>query len=118
MFFRRFWPFVALLGLLGACTPEANPPQSASAANAASGKPSPLPREIEREVGAIYASPPMQAQVDRIGQRLVSQSGLGIARRVLGMRDGCPNAQQDASAGDQATHRSQPARCCIALRSG
>jgi len=97
LFFRRFWPFVALLGLLGACTPEANPPQSASAANAASGKPSPLPREIEREVGAIYASPPMQAQVDRIGQRLVSQSGLGGTYRFYVLDQPAANAHAIAS---------------------
>lgn len=91
MFFRRFLAFVALSGLLGACTPEANPPQTASTANSA-GRPSALPREIEREVGPIYTSPPMQALVDRIGQRLIGQSGLSGNFRFYVLDQPAPNA--------------------------
>ena len=72
MFFRRILAFVALAGLLlgslGACTPEANPPQTVAAGNpAAVPRPSPLPRAIERETGPVYNSPQLQALVDRIG---------------------------------------------------
>ena len=70
MIFRRILALVALLAA-GACTPGSNPPQTA-----ATGVPA-LPREIEREVGSAYASPPLQALVERVGQKLAARAGIG-----------------------------------------
>lgn len=67
MSFRRTLALVALLAS-GACTPGSNPPQTAAAGTPA------VPREIEREIGAAYASPPLQALVDRVGQRIAAQA--------------------------------------------
>ena len=97
MFFRRILAFVALAGLLlgslGACTPEANPPQTVAAGNpAAVPRPSPLPRAIERETGPVYNSPQLQALVDRIGNRLVSQSNLPGTYRFYILDQPLPNA--------------------------
>ena len=70
MFFCRILGLVALL-VVGACTPGSNPPQTAAA-----GAPV-LPREIEREVGSAYASPPLQALVGRVGRKLAAQARIG-----------------------------------------
>jgi predicted Zn-dependent protease len=69
--FRRFLAFAALLLAAGACTLGNNPPQTAAQPGGTV-----LPREIEREVGPAYASPPLQALVDRVGQKVVSGAGL------------------------------------------
>src|SRR5258708_38911927 len=81
--FRRIFPPLVLLVLAGACTPENNPPQTSVAAQA--GAPA-MPREIEKEVGPAYASPGLQALVNRVGQKLVVGSGLSGSYRfyVLG----------------------------------
>lgn len=70
MIFRRMRALAALL-VAGACTAGNNPPQTVS-----TGAPA-LPREIEREVGSAYASPPLQALVDRVGQKLAAQASIG-----------------------------------------
>ena len=49
------------------------PPAGQSAARA--GVPV-LPREIERDVGSAYPDPALQAYVDRVGQKLISQSNV------------------------------------------
>jgi predicted Zn-dependent protease len=80
--FRRILPLIALLFGLAACTLQTNPPQTAASAAAAgqgasqTGAPL-LPREIEREVGPLYADAALQAYVDGVGQKLVGQAGLG-----------------------------------------
>lgn len=92
MSFRRILAFVALAGLLGACTPEANPPQTTVGNPATAPRPSPLPGAIERETGPIYNSPKLQALVDRIGNRLVSQSNLVGTYRFYILDQPLPNA--------------------------
>jgi predicted Zn-dependent protease len=80
--FRRILPLIALLFGVAACTLQTNPPQTAASAAAAgqgasqTGAPV-LPREIEREVGPLYADAALQAYVDSVGQKLVGQAGLG-----------------------------------------
>lgn len=80
MVFRRILPLIALLVGVAACTPQGTPPQTSAAAagrSASQGGVPILPREIEREVGAAYPDAALQAYVDRVGQKLVSQSALG-----------------------------------------
>ncbi len=82
MLFRRILPLIALLLGAVACSPLGSPPQTAASAaadghsTARAGVPA-LPREIEREVGAVYPDANLQAYVGRVGQKLVSRSGLG-----------------------------------------
>ncbi len=70
---HRILALVALLIALGACASGAGTVQTATAP---AGRSPPLPPEIEREVGGVYASPRLQALVDRVGQRIAQQSGL------------------------------------------
>ena len=78
MVFRRFLTLVALLAAASACTPENNPPQTSSAA---ARRMATLPPDIERLVGPTYDSPQLQALVERVGSRLVTQSAIGGAFR-------------------------------------
>jgi predicted Zn-dependent protease len=77
--FRRFLALVALLVGAGACAPQSNPLQTTAAAASQSagraGVPV-LPREIERDVGSPYQDPALQSYVDRVGQKLISQSNV------------------------------------------
>jgi predicted Zn-dependent protease len=80
--FRRILPLIALVVWASACTSQGSPPQTATSAaaagqGAAQGSAPAVPREIEREVGAVYADAALQAYVDRVGQKLVAQSGFG-----------------------------------------
>lgn len=75
MIFRRILLFIALVFWAAACTPSSGPSRTTAPATTA-GQVAELPREIEREVGATYADAKLQAYVDRIGQKVVSQSGL------------------------------------------
>ena len=82
MVFRRILPLIALVVWASACTSQGSPPQTATAAaaagqGAAQGSAPAVPREIEREVGAIYPDAALQAYVDRVGQKLVAQPGFG-----------------------------------------
>ena len=74
MDFCRILTLVALLLAAGACSAGNTPP--AAAAAGASSRPNdgvaPLPRAIEREVGAAYPDAALQAYVDRVGQKLVA----------------------------------------------
>ena len=94
---RRFLAPVSLLAALlaaAACTPESNPPQTASAA---AGRAVVLPPEIERQVGPAYASPPLQALVERLGQRLVAQSSVSGSFRFYVLDQPQANAHALAS---------------------
>ncbi len=73
MVFRRILLLVALLAAAGACTPGNNPPQTAASA-AASVRSPPLPENIAKEVGPTYDSPALQALVDRVGHKLVTDA--------------------------------------------
>jgi predicted Zn-dependent protease len=66
--FRRILGLAALL-LAGACTGGTNPPQAAAG-------PGDLPASIAQEVGPVYQSPTLQAFVDRVGQKIVTSTGL------------------------------------------
>jgi predicted Zn-dependent protease len=79
--FRRLLLLVALVVWAAGCALPGNPPQTTASAAAAGRGAAPdgapaVPREIEREVGAIYADAALQAYVDRVGQKVVAQSGL------------------------------------------
>lgn len=73
MVFRRILLLVALLAGVVACTPGNNPPQT-TASSATAARSPPLPDAIAKEVGPTYASPALQALVDRVGQKLVADA--------------------------------------------
>lgn len=91
MFFRRVLALFALLITASACTVGNNPPQAAVSA------PQTLPPELAREVGAIYTSPGLQSFVDRVGQKVVSSSGLTGSYRFFVLDDPVPNAHAISS---------------------
>jgi predicted Zn-dependent protease len=70
VFFRILAALLALLVLSGGCTPGAISTTAPTAQGEA------LPADVEKLVGPAYASPQLQALVDRIGQRLVSRSAV------------------------------------------
>lgn len=70
MFFRILAGLLALILLVGGCTP------GAISTTAPTAQGDTLPPDVEKLVGPAYASPQLQALVDRIGQRLVSHSGM------------------------------------------
>ena len=86
MIFRRILPLIALLFGVAACALSSNPPQTAAAAagqgTTRAGVPT-LPREIEREVGAVYADAALQAYVDGVGQKLLAQSDIAGSYRFV-----------------------------------
>jgi predicted Zn-dependent protease len=92
--FQRIFALLVLLVLAGACTPENNPPQTVVAGQA--GIPA-MPREIEKEVGPAYASPGLQALVNRVGQKLVSHSGLSGTYRFYVLDQPVANAHAMSS---------------------
>ncbi len=102
MSFRRVLALLALLFTAGACT-IGNPPQTAapgapgSGPGSTQGSQQELPPELAREVGAIYSSPPLQSFVERVGQRVVSSSGLPGPYRFFVLDDPVPNAHAVSS---------------------
>lgn len=70
MGFRSLVALLALLVLAGGCTPGnfANQTAVTSADT--------LPSDVEKAVGPAFRSPALQAMVERVGQRLVSQAGV------------------------------------------
>ena len=70
MFFRILAALLALLFLAGGCTP------GAISTTAPTAQGDTLPADVEKLVGPTYASPQLQALVNRIGQRLVSRSAV------------------------------------------
>jgi predicted Zn-dependent protease len=89
--FRRIFPLLVLLILAGACTLETNPPQTAVGGAAG------MPREIEKEVGPAYPSPGLQAMVNRVGQKLVTSSGLSGSYRFYVLDQPVANAHAMSS---------------------
>lgn len=97
MIFRRILPLIALLVAAAACTPQGDPSLTmASAAAARDGVPT-LPREVEREVGAVYPDAALQAYVDRVGQKLLGQAGLAGPYRFVVLDLAVPNAHAMAN---------------------
>ena len=94
MVFKRIFPLLVVLVLAAACTTENNPPQTSASAGSGS---SALPREIEREVGPAYASPGLQSMVNRVGQKLVTSSGLSGSYHFYVLDQPVPNAHAMAS---------------------
>ncbi len=76
MTLRSLSVLAALLLAVGACAPAAAPPQQAAAPRGASAGAPVLPVEVERVVGPAYAAPELQALVNRVGQKLVSQASI------------------------------------------
>ena len=91
MAFQRIFPLLVLLILAGACTPETNPPQTAVGGVAG------MPRDIEKEVGPAYSSPGLQAMVNRVGQKLVTSSGLSGSYRFYVLDQPVANAHAMSS---------------------
>ncbi|HET6196728.1 MAG TPA: M48 family metalloprotease, partial [Acetobacteraceae bacterium] len=87
MYFRILAALLALLLLSGGCTPET---VSTAAPSAAQGDN--LPADVEKLVGPTYASPQLQALVNRIGQRLVSRSAVPGSYRFYVLDQPEPNA--------------------------
>src|SRR5258707_8181327 len=56
-----------------------------------------MPREIEKEVGPAYASPGLQALVNRVGQKLVVGSGLSGSYRFYVLDQPVANAHAMSS---------------------
>jgi predicted Zn-dependent protease len=84
VFLRALLPLVALLLGMAGCAPPTPAPAGGSASAATSRGAIPtLPREIEREVGAPYASDSLQAYVDGVGQKLARSAGLGSGYRFV-----------------------------------
>jgi predicted Zn-dependent protease len=79
VFFRSLAALLALLALVGGCTPS-DAPQTTVAAAAQSGS---LPRDIEQTVGPVYRAPELEALVNRVGQRLVTRGGLSGSYRFF-----------------------------------
>jgi predicted Zn-dependent protease len=90
--FRPLFVLVALLVGLGACASPGGP----AATVGANGVPV-LPRELERDVGPAYPDPALQAYVERVGQKVVSQSGLKSAFRFVVLDQ--PQANAHAAGG-------------------
>lgn len=89
MVFRRLLVLLALLVSAAACTPPADP--SRTAAPSRPGIPA-LPRELERDVGSAYPDAALQAYVDRVGQKVVSQSGVSGTFRFVVLDQPLANA--------------------------
>ena len=91
MVFRRILALVALLVAVGACTPETNPPHTAAPSGSPSGAGT-LPPEIERR-----SVPPTRRRrcrpfVDRVGQKVVAQSGIAGSFRFYVLDQPVANA--------------------------
>jgi predicted Zn-dependent protease len=84
--FRRILTLVALLLAVGGCAAGNTSSQTTTTAGSsprqADSVPA-LPRAIEREVGAVYPDAALQSYVDRVGQKLVTGSGLKGAYRFV-----------------------------------
>jgi predicted Zn-dependent protease len=88
VFFRSLFALLAVLFLAGACAPGG----TSAATTASSAQGDTLPKDIEQLVGPLYRSPGLQAMVDRVGQRLVSRSGLSGSYRFYVLDQPTPNA--------------------------
>ena len=81
----RIWVVVALLFAASACTAAEAPPRATAGTTSSvpvSGVPV-LPAAVERDVGTAYPDPALQAYVDRVGQKLVRDSGLAESYRFV-----------------------------------
>jgi predicted Zn-dependent protease len=91
VFFRRLLLLIALLVWAAGCAPQATSAVDAASTAATHGAPA-LPREIEREVGAPYDSPALQAYVDGVGQKLVAHAALAGTYRFVVLDSPLANA--------------------------
>ncbi len=91
MVFQRVLVLVALLAAVSGCVAETNPSQTAAAA-ASGGRSSTLPAAVEDQIGAIDASPALQALVDRVGQRVVTRAGIRGTFKFYVLDEPEPNA--------------------------
>jgi predicted Zn-dependent protease len=87
--FRSLVALLVLAVLAGGCTPGSISPQTA--ATAAQGGDT-LPSDVEKAVGPAYPAPELQAFVNRVGQRLVSQAGVPGSYRFFVLDQPVANA--------------------------
>ena len=89
MVFRRLLVLLALLASAAACTTATDSTQTADRSR--TGIPT-LPHELERDVGVAYPDAALQAYVDRVGQKVVSQSALSGSFRFVVLDQPLANA--------------------------
>ncbi len=89
MVFGRLLVLLALLASVAACALPSDSSQTASSSRP--GIPA-LPRDLERDVGAAYPDAALQAYVDRVGQKLVSQSAVAGNFRFIVLDQPLANA--------------------------
>ncbi len=89
MVFRRLLVLLALLASVAACALPSDPSQTTGPSRP--GIPT-LPRELERDVGAAYPDAALQAYVDRVGQKVVSQSSVSGNYRFVVLDQPLANA--------------------------
>ncbi|MBI2737377.1 MAG: M48 family metalloprotease [Rhodospirillales bacterium] len=89
MVFRRLLVLLALLASVAACALPNDPSQATGPSRA--GIPA-LPRELERDVGSAYPDAALQAYVDRVGQKVVSQSSVSGSYRFVVLDQPLANA--------------------------
>jgi predicted Zn-dependent protease len=87
--FRSLVALLLLAVLAGGCTPGSISPQTAT--TVAPGGDT-LPSEVEKAVGPAYPAPELQAFVNRVGQRLVSQAGVPGSYRFVVLDQPVANA--------------------------
>jgi predicted Zn-dependent protease len=87
--FRRLLALLALLVSVSACALPGD--RSQTAASSRPGIPA-LPRELERDVGSAYPDAALQAYVDRVGQKVVSQSAVSGSYRFVVLDQPLANA--------------------------
>jgi predicted Zn-dependent protease len=85
-----FVVLVALLIGLGACSQPGGPQTTASGVPV-------LPPDLARDVGPAYPDAALQAYVERVGRKIVSQSGLNTAFRFVVLDE--PQANAHAAGG-------------------
>ena len=88
MGFRSLVALLALLVVVSGCTPGNIGSQTATS----SAQSDTLPSEVEKAVGPAYRAPELQAFVNRVGQRLVSQAGVPGSYRFVVLDQPVANA--------------------------
>jgi hypothetical protein len=108
--FRRICALVALLIVAGACTPQNNPPQTASAAAADRPQYDHARARSSAKSAPAYPAPALQAFVDRVGQGLVARAGIDGSYRFYVLISRQPTPTRSARATSCHARPACPAR--------